>query len=517
MNSLSKEFIAVIKEKIEYEIIAKMEEYFSSSKPVIPKNFRPQLKQIERVVSYYDYYACGISVLAQMASTGDKKALFLMNNLFRNMDFYRTQIYGKVISGWNGVWHVPLRRLLFHAALAYEILKDKLPPKEINQFKKLLMQQTKVALEHNQFFHPGEKNLHLGFANNHTAIYMQAIYHVGRVLGNKQWVSLAEEAALRFLNSGHSDGYWEENTNINREGGPSLLYTPLTAGCLFDILDGNIKKQKAFYRAGKFYRSFLNSAGNSIPIADERSNHNGRSSIYGLALHSLTAEGRGHILKMLENLNWQDLSPEGLAVLYYELNLLQQGKCQKPEYQKSGNYRISLPLGVIRSNGWSAGISALRALNRVRQPNSDYALDQQNMVYLAHEKYGVILTGVKSKKDTDYSTFCIGFDGYTIDTGSLRMGSGWAEAKLMYARYEAKIRWEVGKTARLILETTDSREVTTTLPIQNKSCIHSKTPFQFISLKGFSPYTANNIEEANEAVRFQWCKKLVIEFRKGKK
>lgn len=513
MKPLTHEHISAIQKKIELEIISKMEIYFSSNKPTIPKDFRPQLKQIERVVSYYDYYACGVSVLAQIASKGDKRALYLMSNLFRNMEYYRTKIYGKVIGGWNGVWHVPLRRLLFHAALAYETLEGKLPAKEINKFKKLLIQQTHVALEHNQLFHPGEKNLHLGFANNHTAIFMQAIFHVGRVLENKEWVNIAREAAHRFLKSGHRDGYWEENTNLSREGGPSLLYTPLTAGCLFDILNGKQKKQKIFFKAGQFYRSFLNGKGQLIPLADERSNHNGKSSIYGLALHSLTSAGRGHIQTMLADLDWGELSPEGLAVLYYELNLIQLGKCTSPEYQREGNFRITLPLGIMRSNGWTAGISALRALNRVRQPNSDYALDQQNMTYLAHEKYGVVLTGFKSKKDLDYSTFCLGFDGYTIDTGSLRMGKNWAEAKLIYARYEAILRWELGKVARLILETNDSREITTTLPVSDVKWVQSKTPFELIKLKGFSPYTEGNLEDLNNAIRFHWNKKLIVEFR----
>lgn len=513
MNQITKQYISTRKKQIEDVVVATMTKYYDSDSAGIPNDFRPNLKYIEKVVSYYDYFACGISVLAPLAVSGNLQAKRLVDNLLRNMDHYRTKIYNHNVKDYPVKWTVPLRRLLFHAALAYEILLPILSKKQKSNFKKLLVQQTKLALSHNNDFYPSEKNLHLGFANNHTAIFMQGVFHVGRILGIKSWMQTAKDGAMRLFHSGHPDGYWEENTNISREGGPSMVYTPLTAGCLYDILEGYTKKQKRFKVAGNFYRSFLDNTGCSIPLADERTNCHEKISIYGLALHSLSAKGRGYIKEMLSSVDWKALSPEGLAVLYYELGLMQTGVSAKPEYKCDKSSRITLPLGVIRQSGWVAGISALRALNRVRQPNSDYALDHQNLAFLANKKNGVILSGFKSKNDLEYSTFRRGVDGYPIDTGILRMGKNWAEVNVRYATFNAILRWELGKHARLIFETSDSRAITTTLPITNVKYIFSDSKFKKVKLKGFSPYTSGNKEDAVNAVRFRWKNRLVVNFK----
>ena len=81
-----------------------------------------------------------------------------------------------------------------------------------------------------------------------------------------------QEFAQRFYDSGHPDGYWEEHTNAEREGGPSLLYTRVTASCLFDVLGGRDGSLEKFARAGDFYRSFINHDQAMIPLADERTN-----------------------------------------------------------------------------------------------------------------------------------------------------------------------------------------------------------------------------------------------------
>ncbi|MBL8026805.1 MAG: hypothetical protein JNL74_10365 [Fibrobacteres bacterium] len=513
MEKLNTDYLNSIKLKVESKILPAMENIYGSGSSTIPDTFYPHLKYFERIVSYYDYCACGISVLAPLSVRGNKRADRIIGYLLKNMEHYRTRIYGHAMQDAAGPWTVPLRRLLFHASLAYEVLGASLKPSDRNGFKKLLEQQTRVALEHNNHFHPGEKRLYLGFMNNHTAIFMQGVFHVGRLLGNKQWMMSAKEAAGRLFRSGHSDGYWEENTNTRREGGPSMIYTPLTAGCLYDILDGFNKKQPAFLSAGKLYRGFLNYDGRAIPLADERTNCHSKISMYGLALHSLTAEGRGYIRHVIDNMDWNDLSPENLAVLYYELSQMHTGACKTPEYRKPGIFRISLPLGVLRYNGWTAGLSALRALNRVRSPGSDYALDHQNMAYLSHDKGGIILTGYKSKHDPEYSTFSRGVDAYPIDTGVLKMGKNWASVQLHYATFDATLRWDLGKTARLTLETNDSREIITTLPINGVVSFKSSIPASRVKLKGFSPYSAGNAEKPETALRFAWRKRLVVEFK----
>ena len=69
---------------------------------------------------------------------------------------------------------------------------------------------------------------------------------------------------------------------------------------------------------------------------------------------------------LLQGTDLSTFSPEGLAVLYHELDLMVEGDCETPENLSEGASRIALPLGVLRRNGFTAGISALRALQKAR-------------------------------------------------------------------------------------------------------------------------------------------------------
>jgi hypothetical protein len=511
---LDQKLIERTRRRIEEAVVAVCQETYGHGSVRPPDSFRPGLKEVERIVSYYDYYACGISVLAPLAARGDARAQKLVETHRRCMDYYRTKLYGQPVKD-HGILHIPIRRLLFHAALAYRDLSKQLTSKQRNAYVSLIDQQVRAALEHCAHFHPGERRLYLGYANNHTAIFMQAIYYCGRIFKRPEWMRTALEVARRFYASCHPDGYWEEHTNILREGGPSIVYTPLTAGCLYDVLNGLQHGQPLFVKAGNFHRSFINADRELIPLADERTNHDGRWAVFGLALHSLTARGRQFIVDSLTDRDFTKESPESLGVIYHELELMRTGSCVPSEYATDGSSRIRLPLGVVRKNGWTAGVSALRALNRVQCANSDYALDQQNMLYLSHRDHGVILTGFKSKRDSQWSTFQCGADAYTDRTGTLKLNASGVDAKLHYCTFDASIRWELGRRARLTLTTDTNREVTTVFPLHTAACakrIRSKTPFEQIKLKGFSPYTAGNTADSEAAVRFKWRNQLVIEF-----
>ncbi len=241
------------------------------------------------------------------------------------------------------------------------------------------------------------------------------------------------------------------------------------------MLDGKDKAQEKFVRAGSFYRSFVNHDCRMISIADERTNcHEAKGVDYGLALHSLTPEGRYFIVDNLEGLDYGKLGIETLAVIHHELGPMRTGNCRRPENRKDGNSRISLPLGVLRKDGFTAGISALLALNRLIRPTSEYALDQQDMVYLSHEKAGLILIGYKSKNDPSFSTFRIGDDAYTVRTGELRMGKGWAEATLFYCTFTANSLGD-RREAKLILSADTDRTITSSFPITDDK-MHERRP-----------------------------------------
>lgn len=508
---LTPEFLAVIKQRIEAAIIPALENIYGHGETTFRDDFRPGLKPIEKIVSFYDYWACGISVLAPLVVAGDTRAQRLIQILFNNMEYYCREIHGHEVPE-RGLWNTPLRRLLLHIALAYHVLEKGIDPKAKRQFLDLIDQQVPLAIEHCNHFYPGRTDLYMGGVNNHMAIFMQGIWYCGKVFGRQDWVDMTHEFAERYYASGHPDGYFEEHTNAMREGGPSLVYTPLTAGCLYDVLDGRNKAHDKFIKAGDVFRSFLNDRREMIPIADERTNASSAWASYGLALHSLTPRGRAFVRESLENMNFDNTTPEVLAVIYHELDLMQTGPIAIPEYRTDGARRIALPLGIIRGHGFTAGISALLALNRTRAPDNDYALDQQTMVYLSHCDRGVFLSGFKSKRDPEYSTFRIGDDAYTMRTGTLVMGHDWAEATLYYATFTAIARWDIGASARLTLRVDTDRPVVTTLPATDAATCRASVPSERVKLKGFSPYSQGNIAEEVQALRFKWEKELIVEF-----
>ena len=508
--TLDHRFKADMRKRIEDSTFPAMEAIYRPGRVTFDEEFRPGLKIIEKAVSFHDYAACGISVLAVPAARGDARAAELLERVLATMDHYRTRIWNHEV-GDRRLWTVPLRRLIFHVAMAYQALESRLSAREQARYRELVDQQVPAAIEHCREFLPGVRDLHLGGVNNHTAIFMQGIWHCGRVFGRPEWIALAREFAERYLASGHPDGYFEEHTNAAREGGPSMIYTPLTAGCLFDVLEGSALRQERFLRAGDFFRSFVDAEYRMMSIADERANPEGRPLSYGMALHSLSPRGRGFIVGLLRGAELSTFSPEGLAVLYHELDLMVEGDCETPENLREGASRIDLPLGVLRRNGFTAGISALRALNRDVAASSDYALDRQTMVSLSHASSGGILLGIKSKNDPSYSTFCVGDDAYTVATGTLDMGVDWAEATLRYKTFAATIRWEIRERARLTLRVDTDAAVTTALPIRNPPRLVTKAPFELRMLRGFSPYTAGNAADPVRAAIFEWRKELSLE------
>ena len=419
---LDQAFIKRHKSLIEKEILSAMEAVYLPYDEIFDEKYRPGLKYIEKVVSFYDYQATGISVLAGLASQEDPRVRNLIQKIQRNIRYYKEKIFRTDVGGNYGgrIWAVPLRRLLLHLALAYQKLEPTLSAEEKKWYAGLIDEEVKLAIEHNRNFYPGERKLNLppAVTNNHTAIFMQGVYYCGKALGHPEWVEPALDFARRMYDCVQPDGYFEENTNEAHEGGPSLIYTRLTLGCLYDVLDGKDKAQEKFVRAGSFYRSFVNHDCRMISIADERTNcHEAKGVDYGLALHSLTPEGRYFIVDNLEGLDYGKLGIETLAVIHHELSLMRTGNCRRPENRKDGNSRISLPLGVLRKDGFTAGTAALLALNRLIRPTSEYALDQQT-VYLSHEKAGSILIGYKSKNDPSFSTFRIGDDADTVGRAS---------------------------------------------------------------------------------------------------
>ena len=203
---LNQEFINQTKRRIEREILQAMEKIYLHERETFDDNYNSGNKLIEKIVSYYDYQASGISVLSALASNGNARSLTLIKKIQQNISYYQQHFFRTQIE--ERFWEVTLRRLLLHIALAYKKMEPVLSKDEKQWYLKLVEEQVPLAIEHNKNFLPGETDLYLT-TNNHTAIFMQGIYYCGKVFNHPEWVDLTLDFAERMYKSVHPDGYFE--------------------------------------------------------------------------------------------------------------------------------------------------------------------------------------------------------------------------------------------------------------------------------------------------------------------
>ena len=198
---LDKEFINQVKNKIEREILPLMEKIYLNNGTTFNDDYAPGLKYLEKIVNFYDYQACGISVLAILALQGNDRAKFLIKRVLDNSLYYSENIYGNDVGG--SKWDTPLRRLLLHLAIAYKTLESILSEEEKKVFRHLIEQQVPLAIKWNKDFFPGKGDLYMN-TNNHTAIFMQGIYYCGKIFNHPEWVDITNDFARRvnYPNSG---------------------------------------------------------------------------------------------------------------------------------------------------------------------------------------------------------------------------------------------------------------------------------------------------------------------------
>ncbi|MSS73496.1 MAG: hypothetical protein EXS64_18705 [Candidatus Latescibacteria bacterium] len=438
-EGLHPEFVEKVRARIRAAILPRALDYYTEGGTAYAQA-NPLLKKAEMSVNYYDYQACGVSVLGTLASEGNEQALALVRRIFDNTRFYMDEWRPK--EGYT----TPIRRAQLHLVLCYERIHGMLSPAEASEWRALLIRTAEDMLHH---FHglrertPALDNRGFGTGINHVAIAAEGIYKTGAVLGRPDWQTLAGDFTDRLVAYGHPEGYFEEHTNDAREGGPSLVYTPLTAGCAYLVQKwrGRADRER-FARCGALYRSLVDARFHALAFTDERANPHGLGS-YGIALHALTPEGRGFLRMALDpdhgTVRFDGMSLEGLARMDVELGHVEFGDGAVPEPLREGTFRIAMPLGVTRSGGWTMGLSAMRALNREIAPKSDYALDRQTLLHISHERAGVILSGLKSKHDPLWSTVRIGDDAYPVRTGDLRMEAGRMVAQVFYETFSVEV------------------------------------------------------------------------------
>lgn len=461
------QWLATAKKRLQDLVLPIAEKYFAEGGTPFTQN-HPQLKKSEMVSRFFDYQPCCMSVLGALATQGEERALIIIRRIFDNarycMDEWRER------EGYR----VTFRRSQFHMSLCYDQIKDLVDPSEAQAWHELLIRTGEDVFEHfNQFKEKSPKLDNRGFGTgiNHIALSAEGMYKSGEILGRTDWQEAAAGFFDRLLIYSHPDGYFEEHTNDEREGGPSLLYTPLTAGSAYltqrwrNTVDINL-----FSKYGAFYRKLCNTQLRPLLFADERANphHVGP---YGLSLHSITPEGRGFLRLVLDKINMidhvgGDIYMQHLSRAYVELDNMETGAGTLPEPFHEGHHRLTLPLGVVRKNEWTAGLSALKALNREIAPNSDYALDRQSLVCLSHKNAGIILEGAKAKHNPDWSTVRSGDDAYPTKTGDLQINADGATARVIYDTFNINISWTLEKAAHLTLSSDTNAELLAQLPLE---------------------------------------------------
>jgi len=478
-SGLSPEFLKSIQAQIESVILAKASAYFTPEGTAYTQN-NPALKKVEMVVNYYDYQPCCASVLGILASQGNDEALAILRRLIGNVRYY----IGEGREKEN--FRIPLRRSQLHLVIAFERVKEILSESEAEEWAEVLSRSCEDMLEHFdnlQERNPSLDNRGFGTGINHVAIAAEGTYKSGEVLDREDWQAKASAFNDRLVAYGHPDGYFEEHTNDAREGGPSLVYTPLTAGCAHLIDIWRKKRNRGrFEKCGTFFRNFMDSHLHAMPFADERANPHGLG-CYGIAIHSLSPEGRGLLRLYLDSVNYENMSLEYLSRLHLEIDHMDTGSSLAPEPLLARPFRITLPLGVVHRHHWTMGLSGLKALNREIAPNSDYALDRQTLLFLSHETAGTLISGTKSKNDPNWSTVRKGEDAYPVRTGELDIQEKQATATVHYETFSVIVTWIYGPEPQLIFESESLDTLTTQLvleaPIGTPFTLDGNTPVTF--------------------------------------
>jgi hypothetical protein len=488
-EGLTAEFVDDLRSRIKSLILPGASEYFVQGGTAYTQN-NSGLKRTEMAVNYFDYQPCAVSVLGVMAAEGNKDAEMLVRQIVDNVSYYLDEWRSR--EGYT----TSLRRSQLHLVLAYESILPILEKDEAVRWRAVLLRSAQDMMDHFNHFeekHPALDNRGFGTGINHVAIAAEGIWKTGQVFEQADLCDRAGGFVDRLVSYGHPDGYFEEHTNDEREGGPSLVYTPLTAGCAYIVQKWrNVADPNRFAKCGALFRNLCDSHMHAMPFSDERANPHGLGP-YGIALHALSPEGRGFLRRALDPVTNPSLTSNGrleyLSRLFFELGESEIGAGAIPEPFKDGGFRITLPLGVSRESGWHAGVSALRALNRTIATDSDYALDRQSLVYLSHDKTGTILSGVKSKKNPNWSTLQIGDDAYPVRTGEL---DGDFVATAHYQTFNASVGWSLAEFAELSLSTDTKSEVDCQLVLEIKHGESIELDGQTVTL-GDDPFTTTGI------------------------
>jgi len=257
----------------------------------------------------------------------------------------------------------------------------------------------------------------LGTSTNHAALYVSTIYRAGSVLNRPELCAFVLPIGRALAADIHPDGYWEEHGDLLRTGGPTPSYNYLTHGgmALLHAWTGEEVFADAIRKSTAFHEKFSYPDATFLELIDERVRHDlvATPRVWGLFGFSGSPSGRGmakiHFTHWLKSvLDRNAIAPETLArhcenFLYWNHGPMEPAAFEKPVRCAF----LALPAALFSRDGWSAGLSAMAAINPEDPAYRDnpFALDRQKLFSVWHENAGLIVDGSHSKNQPENSTF----------------------------------------------------------------------------------------------------------------
>jgi hypothetical protein len=257
----------------------------------------------------------------------------------------------------------------------------------------------------------------LGTGANHVALYFSTIYRAGEVLDRPKLIEYVLPIARAMAADVHPDGYWEEHSDLLRNGGPTPSYNYLTqaAFALLYAWTGEGVFRAAIERSTRLHANFTYPDAHFFDLIDERvrSGHDDSPRVWGLFGFSHSPEGRGSAIAHYKG--WRAMvgdveliSPELLARHCENYSYWSPGEVvAAPFEQPEHTARLIMPAGIFRRKAWCVGLSAIRATTAEDAAYADnpFSLDRQKLFSVWHEKTGTLIDGSHSKLQKENSTF----------------------------------------------------------------------------------------------------------------
>jgi hypothetical protein len=336
----------------------------------------------------------------------------------------------------------PPNRTLQGTLLAYDLLKDKVPPAVAKSWNARLTGVIEGVVR--VWLVPAEDKLScysddVGTGTNHWAYHMANVYAAGKVLGRPEW---AERAAvqLRKLSKHGEDGYFCERRDV------PTRYTTLTTNGLGQYYwqSGDETVVATLARCTD-YAVWMTAPNREIlTLFDGRVSTNGPH-MGGEFVWSLTGEGRTLAReRVLERVAGRKPSETGLEMWFrYAEDAVNFREGEERPLPTAGEYALLDGRGLVaRAGGFTCGLSAIC----VPPIDGLFRTDPQNAVELHHASAGAILRGNNSQHQPEAGSFMrttkAGTE-YLPTVGHVeRLGKGHV-AVLDFPTFSARVRCEV--------------------------------------------------------------------------